>query len=76
MGVYFMSLYTLKKNFDFVIEKMPKNELLQSMGVREGLQMKVLTRQPFGGPIIVKLRNRNIAIDKNIAELITVKGVN
>lgn len=70
-----MCLYDLKKKHHCTIDKMPKNELLESLGLREGVRLSILTKQPFGGPIVVKLRNRNIAIDKNVAMKIVTRGV-
>ncbi|MGX8796656.1 FeoA family protein [Fusibacter sp. JL298sf-3] len=70
-----MSLYELGKETTCLVLEVPDEVLLQSLGLRAQMTVTVLTRQPFGGPVVVKLRNRNIAIDKHIAEKIKVRSV-
>ncbi|OPJ55827.1 FeoA family protein [Alkalithermobacter paradoxus] len=70
-----MALYGLKKNQKCTIEEMPSNALLQSLGLRKGIEVSVTSKQPFGGPIVVKIGNRSIAVDKNIAQNISIKVV-
>lgn len=64
---FFMSLYLFKKNQKCIIEKVPDNSLLLSMGIRKGTLVEVLTKQPFGGPIVLKSGNNKIAVDKVLA---------
>lgn len=68
-----MSLYSLKNNSIALIEKMPIVPLLTSMGVREGIKISVVTKQPMGGPIVVQIGRRSIAIGKDVAEQILIK---
>lgn len=70
-----MPLYNLEKNQICIIEEMPKNPLLYSLGVRKGITISIMTRHPFGGPIVVKIGNRNVAIDKNLAQAIITREV-
>ncbi|KXZ39264.1 ferrous iron transport protein A [Alkalithermobacter thermoalcaliphilus JW-YL-7 = DSM 7308] len=70
-----MALYELRKNQKCTIEKMPSNSLLQSLGLRQGIVVSVMSKQPFGGPIVVKVGNRSIAVDKDIAKNIEIKVV-
>jgi ferrous iron transport protein A len=74
-GVLFMSLYNLKKDSCCVIEKTPEVSLLSSLGVREGVKVRIHTKQPFGGPIIVQVGTRNIALAKSLAQDIIVRKV-
>lgn len=70
-----MFLYTLNKKQKCIIDDMPNVGLLQDLGLRKGMTVSVLTRHPFGGPIVVKINNRSIAIDKNVAEQIVTRLV-
>ncbi len=70
-----MNLYHASKNETFMITSLPQTTLLQSMGIREFSEVHVVTRQPFGGPIVVKHKNRIIAIDKNIALNTEIRSV-
>ncbi len=70
-----MPLYQLKSRQKCIIEKIPQVSLLQSLGLREGLALLVMARQPFGGPVVVQFGKRSIAIAKELAEQIEVKEV-
>jgi ferrous iron transport protein A len=70
-----MSLYNFKKNEYCIIEKTPEVSLLNSLGVREGVKIRIHTKQPLGGPIIVQVGTRNIALAKNVAQEITARAV-
>ncbi|TCT12989.1 ferrous iron transport protein A [Natranaerovirga pectinivora] len=70
-----MSLYKFNKKENCIIDELPTNDLLLALGLRKGVTVSVLTRQPFGGPIVVKMNNRSIAIDKNVAEQIMARLV-
>ncbi|QUH24826.1 FeoA family protein [Serpentinicella alkaliphila] len=70
-----MLLYKLKTNSKCIIEKLPMGGLLTSLGVREGIVVSVKSKQPLGGPIVIDLGLRDIAIAKDVAEHIQVKEV-
>ena len=70
-----MSLYQLAKDKRAVVERLPAIGLLNSLGLREGVTISVVTRHPLGGPVVVNLGNRSIAIAKAVAEAITVREV-
>lgn len=70
-----MCLYKLKPRRQCVIERMPQVKLLNSMGVREGMPVSIMSIQPLGGPIVIRIGNRNVAIAKDLAEQIFVKEV-
>lgn len=74
-GDVFMSLYAISKNKRCVVENMPSLELLSSLGLRKGLEIGVKSRQPMGGPIVIEIGRRSIAIAKDIASSIVVKEV-
>lgn len=58
-----------------LIKKLPKIKLLNFLGVREGISISIKSVQPFGGPIVIRVGNRDVAISKEIAEQIEVKEV-
>ncbi len=70
-----MCLYNISCAKCCIIKKLPQVKLLNSLGLREGLTVSVKTVQPFGGPIVVSVGNRSIAIAKDIAEQIEVNEV-
>ncbi|WP_026478885.1 FeoA family protein [Alkaliphilus transvaalensis] len=71
-----MSIYQLKRKNSCTIEKLPQIGLLKSLGLREGMIVNIMSKQPFGGPIVVQMGKRSIAIARNIAEQIQVREVN
>ena len=72
-----MPLYEIEKKQNCVIQSLPEVGLLHYLGLREGLKVSVMSKQPFGGPVVVQFgNNRSIAISKEIAEQINVAEVN
>ncbi|NLW22885.1 MAG: ferrous iron transport protein A [Tissierellia bacterium] len=57
------------------IEDLPDSHLLKVLGIRKGTQFIIQSKQPFKGPIVVKVGNRSIAIDYDIAKKIEVEEV-
>ncbi|NLM03680.1 MAG: ferrous iron transport protein A [Clostridiales bacterium] len=70
-----MCLYNLGKNKKCKIEKIPSNHLLKSLGVREGLTVSIMSKQPLGGPVIIQMGKRSLAIAKDVAEKIHIEEV-
>ncbi|MCS3924604.1 FeoA family protein [Methanosalsum natronophilum] len=70
-----MDLANYRKGKPCIIEHMPKNNLLNSMGIREGSRVSIKSRQLFGGPLVIQYGSRCLAIDKKIAEKIKIKEV-
>ncbi len=46
---------------------------LRTMGIREGKIVKVVTRHPFGGPLVVEIDGRDTTIGRGMAERIIVE---
>jgi ferrous iron transport protein A len=46
---------------------------LRTMGIREGKVVEVVTRHPFGGPLVVEVDGRDTTIGRGMAERIIVK---
>ncbi|ABR47166.1 FeoA family protein [Alkaliphilus metalliredigens QYMF] len=70
-----MSLYNYHIKQQCVVEQLPAIGLLKSLGMRVGLTVSIVSKQPWGGPVIVQVGKRSIAIGKDVAEQIVVKGV-
>lgn len=70
-----MCLYDVNDQNMYAIQEVPHNDLLESLGLRVGVNVSVLTKQPFGGPIVIKLKRRSIAIDKNVAQQIVARRI-
>ncbi|NLJ58983.1 MAG: ferrous iron transport protein A [Tissierellia bacterium] len=68
-----MTLYNLNKEDRCTIISIPNVMLLESLGIRKGLSIKIKNKQPLGGPIILQLGTRSIAIGKAIAKQILVE---
>ena len=68
-------LCDIKEPTKCVIKKLPEIGLSKSMGFREGTVVTSMTRQPFGGPVVVRLGKRNVALSRDIAKKIEVKYV-
>ena len=46
---------------------------MRVLGIREGKAIHVLTRHPWGGPVVVNIDHRIITIGKGMARHIIVK---
>ncbi len=65
-------LHNLEREDNAVIDYVPDHSLLAPLGVRPGKEVKVKTKQPFKGPIVLEIEGRQIAIDRNLAAKIIV----
>lgn len=45
----------------------PDHSCLNALGIRNGKRVRMETRQPFGGPLLVSIDGRKVAIDPGIA---------
>jgi len=46
---------------------------LRTLGIREGKPIKVMTSQPFGGPLVAEIEGRKITIGRGMAQKIIVE---
>ncbi len=46
---------------------------LTTMGIREGKVVKVVTKQPFGGPLVVEIDGRCVTIGRGMCQRILVE---
>ncbi|MCK8826671.1 ferrous iron transport protein A [Natroniella acetigena] len=70
-----MFLYDLKKEQACRIEQLPTIPLLNSLGLREGMNVSIKSHQPLGGPIVIQIGRRSVAVAKDIAEEISVEKI-
>jgi len=54
------------------IDIVPNKPLLPPLGFRKGKRVKVWAREQFGGPLIVEIDGRKIALARKIAHDITI----
>ncbi len=67
-----ISLTELPRGSRGVITDVPENPLLYPLGLRPGKELQCQGFQLFGGPLLVKVGERQIALSRPIAEKITV----
>ncbi|MDG5788038.1 FeoA family protein [Evansella sp. AB-P1] len=70
-----MSLYKYKGKNRFIIKEVPNNQLLTSLGVTVGLVTTIVSKMPLGGPILIHVGKRQVALGKEIADHIIVDEV-
>jgi len=46
---------------------------LRTMGIREGVRIKVVAVHPFAGPLVVEIAGRQITLGRGIAKRIMVR---
>jgi ferrous iron transport protein A len=46
---------------------------LRTRGIREGKIVEIITRQPCGGPIVISIEDREIAIGRGMASRVIVE---
>lgn len=70
-----MPLSELKLNRRGIIKSLPQMKLLDSLGLREGTTIMILSRQPLNGPLVIQLGRRSIALGRDISDQIHVDEV-
>ncbi len=66
------SLNQLSRGSKGVIVSVPENPLMFPLGLRPGKEFQCLGHQLFGGPLLVKVGDRQIALSRAIADKIKV----
>ncbi len=66
------TLCSLGMGCEAVIASGPSDPVLSALGIRPGKRVKALSRQPFGGPMMACVEGRNVAIDMEMAAMITL----
>ncbi len=63
----FISMAELRPGQQGVVIDVPKTDLLPELSIRVGKKISIIARSLAGGPILVRVDNRSIAIDLEIA---------
>ncbi|NMA93350.1 MAG: ferrous iron transport protein A [Clostridiales bacterium] len=68
-----LNLYDAPNGSIYTVVDIPEENILESIGIFPGAQLKIESRYSFGGPVTVALGSRNIAIGKALAKKIAVE---
>lgn len=71
----YVSLIDGQKLSAYMVENLPNSHLLKVLGIRKGTKLVIQSKQPFKGPVVVKVGNRSVAIDYDVAKEIVIKEV-
>ena len=61
------SLSELFPGEEGIIDCVPDKAMAPMLGLRKGKKLRVITRQKFGGPIVVEIDGRRIALSRTLA---------
>lgn len=67
------SIYDVKTGGRYIIEQLPDEAVLNSMGFRVGQNLVKKRAYRFGGPVVVEADTSLIALGKDMAQKIIVK---
>lgn len=68
------SIYNAEDGFDYCVASIPKLGILKSLGIVEDAIINKKKTYKFGGPVLLMVESSEIAIGKDIAENIMVRG--
>lgn len=66
----FLSMAELPPGQQGIITRVPPTDLLPELSIRTGKKVRIIARSVANGPILVRVDNRSIAIDLEIARSI------
>lgn len=69
-----MNLYESKSDFKYRVIHTPDVAIIHTLGVYVGGVLRKTSTYKFGGPALVEINGRSIAIGKDIAKLIQVEA--
>jgi len=55
------------------ISELPDHPLMPFLGLRPGKPVEMVTRQKFGGPLVVKMNGRCVALSRALARQVKLK---
>lgn len=67
------SLYTVPDNRDYTISSVPDVKILNSLGIFPGSTVRKKKKYGLGGPVLINLATRELALGKDIATAILVE---
>jgi hypothetical protein len=68
------SIYYAQDNLKYIITNAPELGILKSLGIVENASIHKMMTHRMGGPVLIKVESSEIAIGKDIAERIMVRG--
>lgn len=68
------SIYYAPDNLQYVVASTPELGILKSLGIIENACIEKIMTHGLGGPVLIKVESSEIAIGKDIAEKILVRG--
>lgn len=66
-------LYTSSDNEMYVVISIPDNPILTTLGVFEGAKLTKKLTYKMGGPVLITISSREVAIGKDLSEQILVE---
>lgn len=66
-------LYTAPDNCSYTVSNVPDVKILSSLGIFPGTVIYKKKRYKLGGPVLIRLATREIALGKDIATAIAIK---
>lgn len=67
------TLYSSEKGKNYLVTQIPDISLLENLGIFVGSQILKKRTYKLGGPVLVEIDTREVAIGKEIAKLIKVQ---
>jgi len=67
------SLEDIQPGEEGIISRVPENRLAPLLGLRPGKTARLITRQSFGGPIVVEIHGRNLALSRSLARQVQLE---
>ncbi len=68
------SIDCLLENEKGVICHLPTDPLLCCLGFRPGKCLQMIAKQKFGGPLVVKINGRCVALSRSLAKQVKIEG--
>lgn len=68
------SIYYAKDNLQYVITSAPELGILKSLGIVKNATVRKKMTHRMGGPVLLMVESSEIAVGKDIAEKIIVRG--
>ncbi len=68
------NIYYAPDNLRYTITNAPELGILKSLGIVKDASVHKMMTHRMGGPVLLKIESSNIAIGKDIAEKILVRG--
>ncbi|GEM_PF-2153529 len=66
-------IHSLSRGEEGIILEVPDMSLLASLGLRLGKRVRLISKSFAGGPVVLSVDDRSIAVDRELAEQITIR---